>query len=157
RPTSLLRTMVSATDHLLNISSSRFGKRRIGRCYFFVSRISCGGHPRCGPFFERGGWLKALRGFFWGWMFIFFTCWFCGAIVGLKYRGLRKEDIHLHSVDEYFQINALVENLPDGEDHETHHQERGSEKTGAQARYTNQALKRLVEERAAPPVETSVK
>lgn len=67
--------------------------------------------------------------------------------IGLKYWGLRESDFGLHSVGEDFDFMTLVDGAPAGNvSRET--LKKGDAKTAHQARYTNEALKQLVEERA---------
>jgi len=70
--------------------------------------------------------------------------------MGMKYWSLTRENINLHSVDEEFDFShyALSESRKKTDEGTL----RGDEKSEQQARYTNQALERLLAERSGADV-----
>ena len=67
--------------------------------------------------------------------------------IGLKYWGLTKADFSIHTVGPDFDLAALLDGLSSDTKQDKETLLRGDEKADTQARYTNQALKRLVEEK----------
>ena len=65
--------------------------------------------------------------------------------IALKYQGLKEDDFALHSVDRDFEVAKLAPVELTEENRRS--QEQDGVKVEAQARFTNQALTRLVEER----------
>jgi len=69
--------------------------------------------------------------------------------IGLKYWKLKATDFKIESVDDGFDLNKLLEDSDEILESTIDTRKRGDVKSSQQARYTNQALTNLIEERAS--------
>lgn len=70
--------------------------------------------------------------------------------VGLRYQGLKEQDLGLHSVDQGFDVATLLERGTRQVDVLAERLSHGDKKAGLQLRHTNEGLRRLVAGTTAP-------